>query len=169
MGLITGVMSMLFGDGRNTVAQTVEVFRENAEQAAVRAADGKSAALAQFATEFVRPRKGLFDRFVDGVNRLPRPALALGTIALFVAAMTEPVWFADRMVGVALIPEPLWWLMGAIVSFYFGARHQAKGQDFQRSVVQSVALTQAVTRPTESAPVTQENAALSEWWARHGG
>ena len=26
------------------------------------------------------------------------------------------------MQGLALVPEPLWWLMGAIVSFYFGAR-----------------------------------------------
>ncbi len=170
MGLITGMMSLLFGDGRNTVTETVEVFRENAEKAAVRAADGKSAALAQFATEFAQPRKGLFDRFVDALNRLPRPALALGTIALFVAAMKEPVWFADRMVGVALIPEPLWWLMGAIVSFYFGARHQAKGQDFQRSVVQSVALTQAITTPDPAAaPQDGDNAALAEWWSRHGG
>ena len=24
--------------------------------------------------------------------------------------------------GLALVPEPLWWLLGAIVSFYFGAR-----------------------------------------------
>ncbi|MEY1555688.1 holin family protein [Yoonia sp. R2331] len=168
MGLITGVMSMLFGDGRNAVSQTVEAFRENAENAAQRAADGKSAALAQFATEFVQPRKGLFDRLVDAINRLPRPALALGTIALFVSAMWHPVWFADRMIGVALIPEPLWWLMGAIVSFYFGARHQAKGQDFQRSVVQSVALTQAVTAPTGTPDPKDENAALAEWWASHG-
>ncbi len=171
MGLITGMMSLIFGDGRNAVTQTVEVFRENVEKAAVREADGKAAALAQYATEFVQPRQGLFDRFVDAINRLPRPALALGTIALFVAAMTEPVWFADRMVGVALIPEPLWWLMGAIVSFYFGARHQAKGQEFQRDVVKSVAMTQAITTPTapssEEAP--QDNAALAEWWARHGG
>ena len=26
------------------------------------------------------------------------------------------------MQGLALVPEPLWWLLGAIVSFYFGAR-----------------------------------------------
>ena len=170
MGLITGMMSLLFGDGRNAVTETVEVFRENTEKSAQRAAHAKSAALAQFASEFAYQRKGLFDRVVDALNRLPRPALALGTIALFVSAMTAPVWFADRMVGVALIPEPLWWLMGAIVSFYFGARHQAKGQDFQRSVVQTVAMTQAITQPQMTAtPATDDNAALAEWWARNGG
>jgi hypothetical protein len=26
------------------------------------------------------------------------------------------------MQGLQLVPEPLWWLLGAIVSFYFGAR-----------------------------------------------
>ena len=100
MGLITGLMSALFGDGRNMVTETVEVFRENSENAAQRAAMGKQAALAQFAQEFRLPRKGLFDRFIDGLNRLPRPALALGTIGLFVAAMYAPVWFGERMQGV---------------------------------------------------------------------
>ncbi len=168
MGLMTGLMTVLFGDGRNAVTQTVEAFRENTEKSATRAAEGKAAALAQFASEFTHQRRGLFDRLVDALNRLPRPALALGTIALFVSAMTAPTWFADRMVGVALIPEPLWWLMGAIVSFYFGARHQAKGQEFQRSVVQSVALTQAITAPASEPVEDHDNAALKEWWARHG-
>jgi hypothetical protein len=26
------------------------------------------------------------------------------------------------MVGLNAVPEPLWWLLGAIVAFYFGAR-----------------------------------------------
>ena len=30
-------------------------------------------------------------------------------------------------------------MLGAIVSFYFGARYQAKGQDFQRSIASTVA------------------------------
>lgn len=112
---------------------------ENAEARAVRAADLSAGALAQFAAEFAVPRRGLFDRFMDGVNRLPRPALALGTLGLFVAAMVDPIWFAQRMQGVALVPEPLWWLLGAIVSFYFGARHQTKGQEFQRSIAATLA------------------------------
>ena len=84
------------------------------------------------------PRQGRFDRFMDGVNRVPRPAMALGTLGLIVAAMVDPIWFAQRMQGVALVPEPLWWLMGAIVSFYFGSRYQAKGQDHARSVAETL-------------------------------
>ncbi len=97
--------------------------------------------MAQFGAEFARAPAGLFDRFIDALNRLPRPALALGTLGLFVSAMVDPVWFASRMQGIALVPEPLWWLMGAIVSFYFGARYQAKGQDFQRSIAETMART----------------------------
>ena len=145
MGLIASLLAALFGGGRNVVRDTVEVFRPNAEAEAVRLSEREHAALAQFAAEFARPRRGVFDRFVDGLNRLPRPALALGTLGLFVCAMLDPVWFAARMQGIALVPEPLWWLMGVIVSFYFGARYQAKAQDFQNSIAATVAQTKAVT------------------------
>ncbi len=134
MGLISGLLGMLFGGGRNVVRETAEVFRENADMGAERAAALRGAAMAQFGVEFQGPAKGGFDRFMDGLNRLPRPALALGTLALFVAAMVDPLWFAARMQGIALVPEPLWWLLGVIVSFYFGARHQTKAQDFQREI-----------------------------------
>ena len=52
--------------------------------------------------------------------------------------MVDPLWFAERMQGIALVPEPLWWLLGVIVSFYFGARHQAKTQTFQREIAQTM-------------------------------
>jgi hypothetical protein len=146
MGLIDGVLGVLFGRGGNVVRETAEVFRANAEKSAEREARLSEASLAQFAAEFAGQRPGLFDRFVDGLNRLPRPALALGTVGLFGAAMVDPVWFSSRMQGIALVPEPMWWLMGAIVSFYFGARHQSKTQDFQRSIAGTLAHTGEVTR-----------------------
>ncbi|MEO1140686.1 MAG: holin family protein [Pseudomonadota bacterium] len=139
MGLIERIFSVVFGGGRNAVAETAEVFRVNSDSADARAAEIQSAALAQLSAEFATERKGWYDRFVDGLNRIPRPAMALGTLGLFVAAMVDPVWFSERMQGIALVPEPLWWLLGAIVSFYFGARHQAKGQEFQRSIATTMA------------------------------
>ncbi|WP_439155236.1 holin family protein [Yoonia sp.] len=161
MGLITGLMTFLFGDGRNVVAETANVFRQNAEKAAVRAADARGDSLQQFAAEFAHAQRGLFDRFVDGLNRLPRPMLALGTIWLFVTAIQDPATFAHGMEGLALVPEPLWWLMGAIVSFYFGARHQTKGQEFQRSVAHSLLMAQHLTAPDTN--VLADNPALQEW------
>ncbi|MEO0945363.1 MAG: holin family protein [Pseudomonadota bacterium] len=186
MGLIGNLLGMVFGGGRNAIRETIEVFRPNAEAAAVRDAAKSAAALGQFAAEFAQPRRGLFDRFVDALNRLPRPALALGTLGLFVSALVDPVWFSQRMQGVALIPEPLWWLMGAIVSFYFGARHQAKTHDLQKSLATTLARTSHVVANIEAlenleeddallddaspAPKTIDvsgNAALADWRASH--
>ncbi|KIC22579.1 holin family protein [Leisingera sp. ANG-Vp] len=139
MGLITDVMALIFGSRRNVLRETVEVFRENSEAGAARAHEVQIAALSQLGAEFQQPEKSRFDRFMDGVNRLPRPMLALGTLALMGAALTDPVWFAARMQGLALVPEPLWWLLGVIVSFYFGARHQLKTQEFQHGLAASMA------------------------------
>ena len=99
--------------------------------------------------------------------------------------MVNPIWFASRMQGIALVPEPLWWLMGAIVSFYFGARSQAKGQEFQRSIAETAIRASEVTArlkaldalnsgaaaieadASESA-ILADNPALDEWGAAHG-
>ena len=181
MGLIGSIFSVIFGGGRNVVAETAEVFRPNAEASAAREATRYEASLAQFAAEFMHPRRGLFDRFIDGLNRLPRPFLALGTLGLFVAAMVDPVWFSQRMQGVALVPEPLWWLMGAIVSFYFGARHQTKSQEFQNGLAATMARVPEVAANIErlaqiarvgapDAPADvgfDDNAALTEWRAQY--
>ena len=180
MGLIDRFFGLFFGGNRNVIKETAEVFRVNAEASAVRDSQAQLAALAQFATEFAHPKKSLFDAFIDGLNRLPRPAMALGTLALFVAAMVDPVWFSSRMQGIALVPEPLWWLLGAIVSFYFGARHQLKGQEFQKSlaatmarvpvVVENTKALRALEEPEEVAVPYEvpegefsENAALRDW------
>lgn len=144
-GVIGKVFELMFGSGHNVVKETAEVFFENKEGAASREANTRTAAMQQFASEFAVERKGYFDRFMDALNRVPRPLMAFGTIGLCVSAMVNPLWFASRMQGVALIPEPLWWLLGTIVSFYFGARYQVKSQDFQRSVAATVAQAPIVT------------------------
>ena len=76
--------------------------------------------------------------------------------------MVDAIWFASRMQGIALVPEPLWWLLGAIVSFYFGARHQAKGQDFQRSIAATMARAPEVTRNINSLQALDAGAAQVE-------
>ena len=165
MGLIERVFISIFGNGRNVLVETAEVFRENAEGTARRDADVKQQAMRQFASEFNVPRTGWFDRIMDALNRLPRPLLAFGTIGLFVVAMVDPVWFSSRMQGISLVPEPLWWLMGAIVSFYFGARHQTHSQEFQRSIAQTLARVPTVvanTRALEALRADSPQVAASE-------
>ncbi|MEM1235425.1 MAG: holin family protein [Pseudomonadota bacterium] len=172
MGLIDRIFGLVFGGNRNVIKETAEVFRVNAEAADVRSSEAQMAALAQFAAEFAHPKKSAFDVFIDGLNRIPRPAMALGTLALFVAAMADPLWFSSRMQGISLVPEPLWWLLGAVVSFYFGARHQLKGQEFQKSLAASLARAPVVEERAEKAAEVEapegdfaDNAALQDWAA----
>ena len=189
--MVMDILRALFGGGANVVRETAEVFRVNAEAADQRSVETQRAALEQMTAEFRQDNRGSFDRIIDGLNRVPRPAMALGTIGLFVAAMIDPLWFGARMAGLALVPEPLWWLLAAIVSFYFGARHQAKGQEFQRGIASTLARASQVTetirtlralRPSSpgvadsgsdaglalEALTPDENPALAEW-RRQGG
>lgn len=186
MGVINSIFDIIFGGNRNVLRETVEVFRPNAEADAIRHQDVQMEAMRAFSREFDRANKGWFDRMMDGVNRIPRPMMALGCIALFTSAMYDPVWFAQRMQGIALVPEPLWWLLGVIVSFYFGARHQAKNQEFQKTVAGNVVKTaeiienisalkglsptapKAQAAPGSDTPDLDGNAALEEW-RRQGG
>jgi len=124
MGLISRAVGL--GQAAEAIggaAQGVsEVFVANATRAMELDAEIHRATMETAAAEFAHAGAGWFDALINGLNRLPRPMLALGTLGLFVFAMVDPVEFSRRMVGLDAVPEPLWWLLGAIVSFYFGAR-----------------------------------------------
>jgi hypothetical protein len=116
-----GVIGKILGAGR-AAEGVAEVFLGNRAEREAMAGRLATAAVEQYGAEFARAGAGRFDGFVNGLNRLPRPLLALSTLGLFGYAMAEPSGFGTRMQSLALVPEPLWWLLGAIVSFYFGAR-----------------------------------------------
>ncbi|MES2540437.1 MAG: holin family protein [Pseudomonadota bacterium] len=129
-----------------------EIFVPSATKRMELSAEAQMAALRQLGEEYQHPALSWFDRMVNGLNRLPRPCLAFGTLGLFTYAMVDPVAFAQRMVGLNAVPEPLWWLLGAIVAFYFGARETHYFRN------------RAVVSPFAAAgTVPEENAALEEW------
>lgn len=183
MGLIRSLIGGLTGQGRMSAVDFIEAFRVNAEADAQRTADQKAAALQQLSVEFQTSNTSRFNLFMDGVNRLPRPAMALGVLGLFVSAMINPEWFIARMYGLLYVPEPLWWLLGVIVSFYFGARFQAKEQHMLHTMARS--MHQAQPKPAvvperrfaqdppsadptdhnraSHSPKPLENQALQEW------
>jgi hypothetical protein len=134
----------------NAAVGVAEVFTPNATKQMQAAEAAYIAALDEHGAEFQYLRPGWFDRFVNGLNRLPRPMLALGTLSLFIFAMIDPARFAARMVGLGYVPEPLWWLLGAIVSFYFGAR---EAYYFRTNTA----------APLRAPAAGDENPALSEW------
>ncbi len=127
-----------------------EVFTPSATRRMELSAEAQMAALKQLGEEYGNPALGWFDRFINGLNRMPRPMLAFGTLGLFVFAMVDPAAFGARMVGLNAVPEPLWWLLGAIVAFYFGARETYYFRN--RSVPAA-----------GPAPAGEGNAALEDW------
>lgn len=155
MGLISGVLGgassvTALGEAAKGVA---EVFTPSATRRMELSAEAQMAALRQLGEEYALPSLGWFDRLVNGLNRLPRPMLAFGTIGLFVYAMVDPVRFGARMVGLNQVPEPLWWLLGAVVGFYFGAR---ESYYFRNRTVPAV----PVVKPEMA---VDENQALEDW------
>ncbi len=84
------------------------------------------------------------DLLLRAMERLPRPLLALGALGLFLYAALDPAGFARRMADLEAVPDPLWWLAGAIMAFYFGTREPA-------------------SRPPGGA--AEPNAALDDWKA----
>ena len=155
MGLIGSLVGgpaaiTALGDAARGVA---EVFTPSATKRMELSAKAQSDALAEYGAEFDNPSVGWFDRFINGLNRLPRPLLAFGTIGLFVYAMTDPQAFALRMVGLNAVPEPLWWLLGAVVAFYFGARET---HYFRNRPVN-------VPPALEPVATAEDNPALTDW------
>lgn len=171
MGLIRGLIGALFlrGGAERLLREgsaAARIFRPDATQALQLGADAYAAAHASHLGEFAHARPGRFDAFVNGLNRLPRPLLALGTMGLFVYAMADPSGFGLRMRALAEVPEPLWWLLGAVVAFYFGAReahhlreHRATGP---------VPRAPAVPADTVEAAGRSANPALADWQAGGG-
>ena len=92
--------------------------------------------------------------------------MALGTVGLFVFAMANPEDFATRMQGLAYVPDPLWWLLGAVVSFYFGARELHYARKSSASLVFPSPAANNPDAPLKvSTSAFPDNAALSEWAA----
>jgi hypothetical protein len=160
MGLIGNILGLGSSADKigGAVERVAEVFVPNRTKKAENQYRRERDALDQFGAEFGHAASAPFDRFVNALNRLPRPVLALGTVGLFAYAMTDPTGFSIRMQGLNTVPDPLWWLLGAIVSFYFGAREL----HYQRRK-HKVAIHQPQSLFTALPSTRNENAALNEW------
>lgn len=114
-----------------------EVFTENKEQQGERRHEEVMAdferdqsAIKQFAAEFhQRQHRTRWDAFVDGLNRLPRPLVAIAVLSLFVLAPVNPERFLLIAKSYEMMPPGYWALLSVVISFYFGGRMQLKAQD----------------------------------------
>jgi hypothetical protein len=157
MGLIGKILGGQGAALGGAVRDVAEVFTASATKQMELSAAAQQAALSEMGAEFSSAGDSWFDSAVNGLNRLPRPFLALGTVGLFVYAMIDPVSFSERMLGLNAVPEPLWWLLGAVVAFYFGARetHYFRASRAVSAPVQPVA--------AKIDAEMSDNAALRDW------
>ena len=140
MGLISRTQAFMRDAGRGPLPEMAVMLRDRLAEA------GPEAGLR------LAPReRAAYDRVIDGLNRLPRPVMAVGTLALIGAALVAPEWFAGRMEALSAMPEAMWWIIGGVISLYFGARFQSHDQAFQREVLEAVV---AVPAPPAPGPVT---------------
>lgn len=97
--------------------------------------------------------------------------------------MADPTGFAVRKKGLALVPDPLWYLLGAIVSFYFGARELQKFREIRftspeavQTVVRDIGMLRELRRDSLGLAAgaadleagSGDNKALTDWRARDG-
>lgn len=128
------IISNIFKGGK----EMAEVFVENKEKKGERIHEQKMAdidrdlaSLGQFSKEFhARQNRSWWDSFIDGLNRLPRPLIAVAILGFFVLAPFNPERFLAIAKSYEIMPPGYWALLSVVIGFYFGGRMQLKSQDF---------------------------------------
>lgn len=121
------IVKGLFGGGLEAVGGIVKAVAGDKTQVEANRHTEAMAVHGSMAAEIgPRENRTKWDSFVDGLNRLPRPLMALSVIALMVWPAFDPVTFAAAMQGYALMPEWLGEVVLAVVFTYFVARSVEK-------------------------------------------
>lgn len=111
-------------EGANSITKTIFGSKEARD---TQAHDEQMSVMQAFAAEFLpRENRTWWDSFVDGLNRLPRPVMTFGVIALFWYCVEEPAEFAASMTALKLMPAEGWGIMATIVVFWFGGKFLEK-------------------------------------------
>lgn len=128
LGSIIGGIGKLFVGGLGSTAQGVArgvaTFTGDRVQRETNLSNENMEILKTYAAEYMADRQNRtwWDSFTDGLNRLPRPGLALSVMALMAWPVFDPIAFAAAMTAYALVPEWLAWTVLSIIGFYFTAR-----------------------------------------------
>lgn len=73
-----------------------------------------------------RANRTWWDSLIDGLNRIPRPLFVAFIVYYFVICVKNVTLFERVNRSLSTIPEPMWYILGGILSFYFGSRHFQK-------------------------------------------
>lgn len=126
----------------------------------------------QYAAEFqYRDNRTGFDSLVDGMNRLVRPVLTAYICWLvFILPISNIDLFMQIITAYSAVPEPLWVLVGLIITFYFGGRMQFTKLQFKQQDIEKIKTVKkqidefkkAEQEEIEDAPI-MDNPSIAAW------
>ena len=128
MGALLGGLGGLIGPLLNILLPSIKdiapIIVGNQAARDTSAASENAAASEAYGKEFSygAVNRNWWDSLIDGLNRLPRPAFALGCIWMFAYAFISPSNFATTMRSLQLVPDSIYTLTAIIVSFFFVSR-----------------------------------------------
>lgn len=122
--IIGGAVGGLFSStGISAIGGIVKSIWGNKEAREVAAHHQEMKVQESYAAEFLAPeKKHWFNMLIDGINRLVRPIMTYGIIAMFIWAAVDPAAFYLFIKNIQIVPELMWWVFLAIITFWFGGR-----------------------------------------------
>lgn len=113
--------------------------------------------LASYGAEFAaRENRTKWDSLADGLNRIVRPALAIGVQLTFVWAAIDPPSFVEAMQALAIVPEQLWFIWMGVWAFYFTGRIIERAPKSWKIDPAQVALAKEIVAEREVARIRRE-------------
>ena len=70
----------------------------------------------------VTTNRNIWDRFVDSLNRLPRPLFTFGLFYLFVLGFINPERLHEYFIVLSQAPDMFWAVGLTIIGFWFGSK-----------------------------------------------
>ena len=167
--MVGKLLSFLGGGGLNAagsaVTGVVETFRPNAENQARRDFSMSEKVQDSYAAEFNhRQGRTYWDSFVDGLNRLMRPAIVVVFVSVvpvllfagFTGNQLMVVNVSAAITALSIIPEQYWYLILGIVGFYFPLRSvdkaMAKRSDAQAQAAKTKTVIQTLKQINDLHP-----------------
>ncbi len=114
----------------NTVVNVKGAFTGNRQEQDEQQSKQFMMGLQAYSAEFApRKNRSWWDSLWDGLNRMPRPLIVLAIFWYFSLAYREPDEFQVLNIALDTVPERMWYIMSAVVSFYFVAREFHKNRE----------------------------------------
>ena len=114
----------------NTVVKVKGAFTGNQQERDQQQSKQFMMGLQAYSAEFApRSNRTWWDSLWDGLNRMPRPLIVIAIFWYFLLSYRNPKEFQVLNTTLDTVPDEMWYIMSAIVGFYFMAREFQKGRD----------------------------------------